>query len=231
MDRTNGISLNAASGSGVKRPRRNRVTPFGDIEFSQKKGLLMGNRGDLHAPDGTLGRQWRSQRWLTCVLENNGWKVPLDTPGHYYPLFFHDEAVALAAGHRPCGECRPDALAAFIAAWKVGHRIALDEWIPLKEIDRTCHHSRFSERQNKRLVQVDELPEGTFVCAPEVDARPMLIFSGYLWPWRHGGYDRPTTRIDKAAECYALTPHALLRVLRGGYWPNLDPELQPAMTI
>jgi hypothetical protein len=93
----------------------------------------MGNRGDLHAPDGSLGRQWRSRRWISCLLDNgDGWKAPMDEPGHYYPLFFHDETVALAAGHRPCGECRPDALTAFMAAWKAGHGIAAHEWVSLR---------------------------------------------------------------------------------------------------
>lgn len=136
MDRAEGLPPDAPCGSAVKRPRQNRVTPFGTIEATSYKGALMGNRGDLHAPDGTLGRQWRSRRWLSCALDGNGWKAPMDTPGHYYPLFFHDEAVALAAGHRPCGACRPDALATFIAAWKAGHGFDAHDWVPLREIDR-----------------------------------------------------------------------------------------------
>ena len=35
----------------------------------------------------------------------------------YTELFFLDEATALAAGHRPCFECRRAAARAFAAAW------------------------------------------------------------------------------------------------------------------
>ena len=36
-------------------------------------------------------------------------------------LFFLDEATALAAGHRPCGECRYRDYQAFKDAWAVAH--------------------------------------------------------------------------------------------------------------
>jgi hypothetical protein len=35
------------------------------------------------------------------------------TPGHYTELFFLDGATALAAGHRPCAQCRRDRFNAF----------------------------------------------------------------------------------------------------------------------
>ena len=40
-----------------------------------------------------------------------------DEPRLYTELFFLDEAVALAAGHRPCAECRRDDYVRFQAAW------------------------------------------------------------------------------------------------------------------
>ena len=49
------------------RPRPNRVTPFGTIETSPHKGRYLGNRGDLHRSDGTLGRSWRVSRWIACT--------------------------------------------------------------------------------------------------------------------------------------------------------------------
>lgn len=226
MDRTESLPIGASCGSAVRRPRQNRVTPFGTIEATHHKGALMGNRGDLHALNGTLGQQWRSRRWLSCVLEGNGWKAPMDTPGHYYPLFFHDEAVALAAGHRPCGECRPDALAAFIAAWKLGHGVAAGEWLPLRDIDQASHRSRVREHGSNGLCRLANLPEGTFVSVPLLGPRPLLIFSGRLWPWKHGGYDRPLRWPGEDVSCIILTPPCMLAVLRGGYGLVLDPLLQ-----
>lgn len=38
-------------------------------------------------------------------------------------LFFLDEATGLAAGHRPCGECRSHAYRAFKSAWSSAHRL------------------------------------------------------------------------------------------------------------
>ena len=45
---------------------------------------------------------------------------------HYTELFFLDEATALAAGHRPCAECRREDFQRFQVAWRdaVGAEIA-----------------------------------------------------------------------------------------------------------
>ncbi|NIJ08242.1 hypothetical protein FHS31_001859 [Sphingomonas vulcanisoli] len=141
----------------------------------------------------------------------------MDAPGHYYPLFFHDEAVALAAGHRPCGECRPEALISFIAAWKAGHRIKQHERVPLIEIDRACHQSRLSEQRRRRIASLSDTPEGAFIFAPEIDHRPILVASGYLWPWQHGGYEQPIAWRGIKAEVILLTPEPMIAALRMGY--------------
>src|SRR5947209_17487545 len=43
------------------------------------------------------------------------------TPGRYTELFFLDEATALAAGHRPCAECRHTRFLDFCNAWGQAH--------------------------------------------------------------------------------------------------------------
>src|SRR5579884_3965447 len=87
-------------------PRQNRVTPFGEIITTSERGTFMGNRGVLHDAEGRIGRAWQVKRWLVCVLEFRGRHRMVMTPGRYTELFFLDEATALAAGHRPCFECR-----------------------------------------------------------------------------------------------------------------------------
>lgn len=227
MDRTEGLPLDAPCGSAVKRPRQNRCTPWGTIEATHHKGTLMGNRGDLHAPDGSLGRQWRSRRWISCLLDTgDGWKAPMDEPGHYYPLFFHDEAVALAAGHRPCGECRPDALAAFIAAWKAAHGFNAHDWVSLSEIDRRCHQARVIESKCRRSVRPVELPEGVFVAAREIDRRPLLKFAGSFWPWQHGSYGEPIVQGVMPSKCVLLTPSPMVAALNAGYVAMVSSDLQ-----
>src|SRR5271165_2223057 len=101
--------------------RQNRVTPFGDIIAAPDRGTFMGNRGVLHDAEGRIKRAWQVKRWLVCVPEFRGRKRQVMTPGRYTELFFLDEATALAAGHRPCAECRHARFLAFCNAWKTAH--------------------------------------------------------------------------------------------------------------
>src|SRR3954451_12290461 len=102
-------------------PRQNRVTPFGHIIATPERGTFMGNRGILHDEQGTIRRPWKVKRWLVCVLEFRERQRTVMAPNRYTELFFLDEATALAAGHRPCAECRHERFLAFCAAWKNAH--------------------------------------------------------------------------------------------------------------
>jgi hypothetical protein len=67
-------------------------------------------------------RPWASTHWLACSLT---WKETWHEQwlaGRLTWLFFHDEAVALAAGHRPCALCRRSAYNAYRTAWAAGGR-------------------------------------------------------------------------------------------------------------
>jgi hypothetical protein len=83
--------------------RRNRVDPWGDLHAVDARGLLTGNRGSLVDDAGHVVRHHRSSTlWITCLTEFRGHRQPHDDPHRWTPIFFLDEAVALAAGHRPC---------------------------------------------------------------------------------------------------------------------------------
>ena len=99
-------------------PLQNRVAPDGSLHAVPERGMFMGNRGGrLHRPDGTLGRaRWRSRAWICCLTEFRGRHRQVLGEG-YTELFFLDEATALAAGHRPCFECRRADARAFAEAW------------------------------------------------------------------------------------------------------------------
>src|ERR1700693_379735 len=99
--------------AGGPMPRQNRVNPFGEIIATQDRGMFMGNRGVLHDQEGRIQRAWQGKRWLVCVLEFRGRKRKVMTPCRYTELFFLDEAPALAAGHRPCAECRRERFKSF----------------------------------------------------------------------------------------------------------------------
>ena len=98
-------------------PLQNRVDPHGAIFRSPARGTFMGNRGALHNDRQEIVRPFKVERWIACVLEFKGRQRTVMAPGRYTELFFLDEAVALAAGHRPCAECRRDRFNAFRKAW------------------------------------------------------------------------------------------------------------------
>ena len=89
----------AGSRRGAMTSARTRAQPGdatrGEIIAVTGRGAWRGNRGRLH--EARDAPQWASN--------------------HYTQLFFLDEAVALAAGHRPCAECRRDDYNASRQAW------------------------------------------------------------------------------------------------------------------
>ena len=98
-------------------PRQNRVTPHGELIAVPDRGMFWGNRGVLVDSQGRLARYSRGQAWVICVLSFKGRRRQQWTPGRLTELYFLDEATALAAGHRPCGECRYRDYQAFKRAW------------------------------------------------------------------------------------------------------------------
>src|SRR4051812_10262552 len=120
-------------------PRQNRITPFGEIIVTPERGTFMGNRGVLHDDQGRIRRLWQVKRWLVCLLEFRGRHRTVMTPGSYTELFFLDEATALAAGHRPCAECRHERFLAFCGAWKSGNRVSGSARPTANQIDDRLH--------------------------------------------------------------------------------------------
>ena len=106
-------------------PLQNRVTPFGDLSTTPARGMFMGNRGSrFHTDAKTLtARRWASRQWICCVLDFKGRQR--DVWGRFYTeLFFLDEPTALAAGHRPCFECRRKEAQAFAGRWQQALRLS-----------------------------------------------------------------------------------------------------------
>ncbi len=100
-------------------PLPNRVDALGRLFASGERGLWMGNRGGrFHDPESltTGARPFASRAWICCRLAFKGRRRQVWGSG-YTELFFADEVSALAAGHRPCFECRRQDALAFAAAW------------------------------------------------------------------------------------------------------------------
>ena len=199
---------------------RNRVTPRGEIVAHPARGTLMGNRGGrLHDGARRLGaRRWASKAWIACALDFRGRRREVMGPG-YTELFFLDEAVALAAGHRPCFECRRADARAFADAWASARGPA-----EAAAIDAALHAARIApgRRQATTRAPASDLPDGAFV---EGASGPALLIGGAALPWSAGGYGRPAP--PPRGELVALTPAPTLDVLRAGYRPAVHPSARP----
>ena len=90
-------------------PRRNRVDPWGDLHAVADRGHFTGNRGCVVDDVERVVRHHAGTLWITCTLRYRDHRSPLAAPRRWTPLFFLDDAVALAAGHRPCAQCRREA--------------------------------------------------------------------------------------------------------------------------
>ncbi|HKP75457.1 MAG TPA: hypothetical protein VJT67_07915 [Longimicrobiaceae bacterium] len=199
-------------------PRQNRVTPFGGLVAVPARGTFMGNRGCLHDAEGRIRRAHRGRRWIICTLEFKGRRLPLADPGRNTQLFFLDEATALAAGHRPCGECRRAAYRAFVDAWVAGNRGTLTSSGQIDELDPVLHRQRLAPRFSAPL---DTLPDGVLIVL-DGDSRPYLVLGDALLPWAPTGYEARIPRPSGVVEI--LTPECIVNALRAGYRPALHPS-------
>jgi hypothetical protein len=196
-------------------PARNRVTPHGEIVAVEGRGAWMGNRGRLHEGRGArdIVRNHQTKAWITCVLEFRGRRVQQWAPNHYTPLFFFDEAVAFAAGHRPCAECRRRDYNAYRDAWSQTHNGAT---IYAKDMDTQLH----LERTGTSKQPWNELPDGVFV---DTDDGPAVVVGDHLAVFDEKAYAYGR-RLPRPATGYAsvLTPPSTIEVLRAGYPVQID---------
>ena len=187
---------------------QNRVTPFGEIVVSPLRGAWMGNRGCIHA-GYEIRRQWNGKRWITCALSFKGWVAPKWAPGRWTALFFHDEAVAFAAGHRPCALCRRDDYRRFRDALGIGGADA---------IDARLHDERIDGRAKRRhRLAWRDVPAGAFV---ELEGVAHLTLDDTVRGWTAAaGYGAALPR-PAYGDALVLTPPASLAVIRAGYRPQ-----------
>lgn len=197
-------------------PLQNRVTPEGDILAIPARGTMMGNRGGpFHTLDRKLRwRRWKTKAWICCVLEFKGRHRVVMSPHRYTELFFLDEATALAAGHRPCFECRRKDALRFAEAWRLAH--GLQHRPRAGQMDAVLHPERTcGSRLSVRAQRIPALPDGTFV---RWRGEPYLVLGGKLLAWTALGYcsARPP---PEAGTADILTPPAIVAALGAGYRP------------
>jgi hypothetical protein len=204
----------------MAEPRRNRVTPEGDIVAVPLRGAWTGNRGCLHR-GYEIVRPWASHHGLVCALEFKGWHQTQWQPNRLTWLFFHDEAVAFAAGHRPCALCR--------RASYNGYRDVLSDSgkkLGFDDLDRRLHGERLRPKSRERRLHDTEwpqLPDGTFVLE---DRRPAVVSGRELVAWDLSGYGERRRRPARGT-AQLITPPTTLRVLQAGYPVQIDQAAQP----
>jgi hypothetical protein len=198
-------------------PLQNRVSPFGELFVTPARGSLMGNRGGrIHDARRKLGaRRWSSKQWICCVLEfhDRRRKVWGDS---YTELFFLDEVTALAAGHRPCFECRhtdAETCAALFSGGKQRARAgAMDEVLHRERLDGKA------KRLHRR--NIDGLPNGAMIV---IEDEAFAVRGKHLLRWTPQGYTASQPR-PRGTDVDVLTPPSILKVLTKSYAPRWHPS-------
>jgi methylphosphotriester-DNA--protein-cysteine methyltransferase len=165
--------------------------------------------------------------WITCKTEFRGWRWPLARPKRWTPLFFLDEAVALAAGHRPCAFCRRDDYHRYRGA--VGRAAGVSKPLLATELNKRLAAERL--RRGRGLVRAHdrrlwsapyaELPDGTVVADREGAAR--LKRGGMLFRFDFEGWTSPAA-FSAEQTASVLTPPTSVAALRHGYSATLHPS-------
>ena len=205
-------------------PLQNRVDPYGRLQAVEARGEWMGNRGILHDEEKQVVAAWRSRRWITCTLQFKNRRREVFSRRRYSELFFLDEATSLAAGHRPCAECRRSRFEEFRAAWAAGRARARASGPPsADEMDRVLHADRVGRDGEKRTyaARLSTLPAGPLV---ERDGRACLYWGSRLHPWSFPGYGRAAAA-PPSASVRVLTPLSIVAALQAGFVPQVHESI------
>jgi hypothetical protein len=205
-------------------PRRNRVDPFGDLHAVPQRMMLTGNRGCLVDDSRKLIRHHNGLLWIICLTEFRDWRHPLDEPHRWTPLFFLDDAVALAAGHRPCALCRPGAYRLYRDA--LTDALGRDQPIRAIEINARLNAERLrrgrglSRSSDRRLwtTALRDLPNGTIVVGENGEAR--LVLGECTWAFSFDGWQEPRPH-SKGTTVTVITPPSSVAALQHGFEPVL----------
>lgn len=198
---------------------QNRVNPEGEICFSSERGTLMGNRGCLHDDGQKVRYSTKRDAWVTCLLSFKERKRELMQPGQYTELFFLDEATALAAGHRPCAECRRDRYKQFLAAWPVQ-----GDSVRAADVDKALKRERAGDIRIP-ANQLTAYPNGVMV-KEVMSGRYYLLRESYAFLWTFGGYQSPVMKAELKGEFRVLTPASTVATIENGYRPEVHPSVE-----
>lgn len=204
---------------------QNRVDPWGKLHAVNVLGSWMGNRGILHNSDKQIITQWRHKQWVTCALNFKGRKREIFAPNYYSELFFLDEATALAAGHRPCAECRRERYKEFKAIWFQANPEYGSETSSISVTDKQLHLERVDRAKQKVTFNavVSSLPDGTIF---EHEGYAYLIWKDQYHLWAHDGYVKTALSLPKDACVAVLTPASIVAMYQFGFKPQIHATIE-----
>jgi hypothetical protein len=199
---------------------QNRVDPRGRIITTSARGSWLGNRGVIHNEQKHIIREFKHKAWIICQLEFKGRKRVVMTPNRWTELFFLDEATALAAGHRPCFECRKEDAKRFKSCWINGnslHHFTMSTSI--NRIDEVIHQERIDSWKKKVTHQrkLSDIPDGTFI---RMNDHPYLLSNSRLHRWTPFGYEDSIAVPDNSM-LTILTPNSIVNAIQAGYVPQI----------
>lgn len=135
-----------------------------------------------------------------------------------------DEATALAAGHRPCAECRRGEFNLFKAAWLKGSaHHGFGQKVGIGNIDRILQQERVTRRDRQKITfeaSLRDLPDGVFVTIPGQTDHAWLIWKKMLYRWTPQGYSDSSPLVGEQ-KVNVLTPRSIVGAIANGYEPQV----------
>jgi hypothetical protein len=144
----------------------------------------------------------------------------------YTEIVVLDEAPALAAGDRPCFECRRADADRFAELWarslgdlERARAPSMDDRLYAERVDRDRRKVTYRARRAN-------IPSGAFVryAGQGTGARPYLVVGHNLLAWEAAGYSTLVLPTSISEEVEVLTPASMVAVLSAGYRPMLHPS-------
>jgi hypothetical protein len=176
----------------------------------------MGNRGGrLHDAHRKLGtRRWVNRAWICCKLAFNDRHRKV-WGNSYTELFFLDEITALAAGHRPCFECRRKDAERFALMYS-GRK----QRMSAAAMDKILHAERLNGKAKRtHRAKLDTLPDGAMIA---LERQAFAVRGNHLLRWAPDGYSQIRSR-PRGVDVDMLTPPSIIIALRRGYAPLWHP--------
>lgn len=203
------------------------MDPLGDLHAVPQRMQFTGNRGCLADDSRTITRHHNGALWIICVTEFRGWRHPLDQPRRWTPIFFLDDAVALAAGHRPCALCRRDEYRSYRDALTTalgrGQPVLASEINARLNSERLRRGHGLSRGLDRRLwtAALNDLPDGSVVLGETGEA--LLVRGKNTFAFSFDGWMRPQPR-PLGVTVEVITPPTSVVAMQHGFKPVLHPS-------